>query len=106
MLTAWFGESGGGFFHTLQKGAQEAFAPLESGADRALKPFRDLVGWFGDTFDAKDENKKLQGRERGPAQAARRDRTARATPQQLRGARRLTRDDGLPARPRSRSARG
>src|SRR5687767_15366819 len=59
ILTAYFGESAGGIFHTLQRGAQEAFAPLETGTDRALKPFRDLFGWFGDTIDAKDENDKL-----------------------------------------------
>ena len=28
ILTAYFGESGGGLFHTLQRGAQEAFAQL------------------------------------------------------------------------------
>jgi rod shape-determining protein MreC len=60
MLTAYFGESGGGVFHTLQRGAQEAFAPVETGASRALKPFRDLFGWFGDTFEAKGENEDLR----------------------------------------------
>lgn len=60
MLTVYFGESGGGVFHSLQRGAQAAFAPLETGASRALKPFRDLFGWFGDTFDAKSENEELR----------------------------------------------
>ena len=60
ILTAYFGESGGGFFHALQRGAQEAFAPIETGASRALKPVRDLFGWAGDTFDAKSENKDLK----------------------------------------------
>ena len=36
ILTAYFGESGGGFFHTLQRGAQEGVAPIETGASRAL----------------------------------------------------------------------
>ena len=40
MLTVYFGEGGGGVFHTFQRGAQEAFAPLETGASRALKPAR------------------------------------------------------------------
>ena len=35
-------------------------APLQEGASRALKPARDLVGWTGDVFDAKSENKDLQ----------------------------------------------
>jgi rod shape-determining protein MreC len=60
ILTAYFGESGGGFFHTLQRGAQEAFAPVETGASRALKPVRDFFGWAGDTIDAKDQNEALK----------------------------------------------
>jgi rod shape-determining protein MreC len=60
ILTAYFGESGGGVFHTLQRGAQEAFAPIETGASRALKPVRDFFGWAGDTIDAKDQNEALE----------------------------------------------
>jgi rod shape-determining protein MreC len=60
ILTAYFGESSGGVFHTLQRGAQEAFAPIETGASRALKPVRDFFGWVGDTIDAKDENEALR----------------------------------------------
>ena len=96
MLTAYFGESGGGVLHTLQRGAQEAFAPIETGASRALKPFRDLFGWFGDTLDAKSENERLEGevedlRKRlGAAETARRDNA------QLRGLVRLGRSDGFP----------
>jgi rod shape-determining protein MreC len=60
ILTAYFGESGGGFFHTLQRGTQEAVAPVETGASRALKPARDFVGWIGDTVDAKDQNADLK----------------------------------------------
>src|SRR5918999_750028 len=60
ILTAYFGESGGGVFHTLQRGAQEAFAPIETGATRALKPVRDFFGWAGDTIDAKDQNEELK----------------------------------------------
>jgi rod shape-determining protein MreC len=60
ILTAYFGESGGGFFHTLQRGAQEAFAPVETGASRALKPVRDFFGWAGDTIEAKDQNADLK----------------------------------------------
>jgi rod shape-determining protein MreC len=60
VLTAYFGESGGGALHTLQRGAQEAFAPIETGASRALKPVRDFFGWAGDTIDAKDQNEALK----------------------------------------------
>jgi rod shape-determining protein MreC len=60
LLTAYFGESPGGVLHALQKGTQEALAPIETGASKALKPVRDLFGWFGDTIDAKDQNEKLR----------------------------------------------
>jgi rod shape-determining protein MreC len=60
MLTVYFGESGGGVLHSVQRGAQAVFAPLETGASRALKPIRDLFGWFGDTLDAKGENEQLR----------------------------------------------
>jgi rod shape-determining protein MreC len=33
---------------------------VQEGANRALKPFRDLFGWFGDTLDAKDQRDKLE----------------------------------------------
>lgn len=96
MLTVYFGESGGGVFHSLQRGAQAAFAPLETGANRALKPFRDLFGWFGDTFDAKSENKELRAeveqlrRQLGVAATARHD------VRELRGIVGLTESDGYP----------
>jgi rod shape-determining protein MreC len=96
MLTAYFGESGGGVLHTLQRGAQEAFAPLETGASRALKPARDLFGWFGDTLDAKGENEDLRNevadlRARlAAAQTAQRDTT------ELRGIAALTTAEGFP----------
>jgi rod shape-determining protein MreC len=60
LLTGYFGEGSGGFFHSLQSGAQTVLSPIEDGASRAFKPVRDLVGWFGDVFDAKDENKQLK----------------------------------------------
>ena len=52
LLTAYFGESSGGGLHAVQRGAMEVLAPIQEGANRALKPFRDLFGWFGDTLDA------------------------------------------------------
>jgi rod shape-determining protein MreC len=60
LLTAYFGESSGGPLKSIQTGAMEVFAPIQEGANRALKPFRDLFGWFGDTLDAKDERDKLE----------------------------------------------
>jgi rod shape-determining protein MreC len=96
MLTAYFGESGGGVLHTFQRGAQEAFAPVETGAGRALKPFRDLFGWFGDTLDAKGENEKLRAEVEDLRKRLGEAATATRDAQQLRGLVRLTRDDGFP----------
>jgi rod shape-determining protein MreC len=56
LLTITYGEAPGG----LQKGVSAVFAPLEEGADRALKPARDLVNWFDETFDARGENEQLR----------------------------------------------
>ena len=60
LLTAYFGEGTGGVLHTVQRGAQEVFQPIETGVSRATKPFRDLVGWVGDNISAKGENDKLK----------------------------------------------
>lgn len=60
LLTAYFGESAGGPFHSVQRGVLTVLTPIQDGASKALKPVRDLVGWFGDTFDAKSERDKLR----------------------------------------------
>lgn len=61
ILTAYFSESTGGAFHTMQRGAVEVLSPLQSIASGAIKPFRDAVNWVGDSIDAKGENEELQG---------------------------------------------
>src|SRR5215207_900430 len=58
LLTAYFGESSGAPLKSIQTGAMEVVAPVQEGANRALKPFRDLFGWFGDKLDA--ERDKLR----------------------------------------------
>ena len=79
LLTGYFGESSGGPLHALQRGAMQVLAPVQEGTGRALKPFRDLVGWFGDTLDARSERDKLRAErnrlrdEALGAQAARRE---------------------------------
>jgi rod shape-determining protein MreC len=44
----------------LQRGVSTIFSPVQSVADRALKPARDLVDWFDKTFDARGENSRLK----------------------------------------------
>ncbi len=60
LLTAYFGESSGGPLKSIQTGAMEVVAPVQEGANRALKPVRDLFGWFGDTIGAKGERDELE----------------------------------------------
>jgi rod shape-determining protein MreC len=60
LLTAYFGESASGGLHAVQRGVVEVVSPIQEGASRALKPVRDLVGWVGDTIDAKGEVKQLR----------------------------------------------
>lgn len=59
LLTAYFGEGAGGGLHAIQRGALAVFSPVENVASGAVKPFRDLFGWVGDTFHAKGQNKTL-----------------------------------------------
>lgn len=68
LVTAYFGESTGGGLHAVQRGAMEALAPVQEGANRILKPFRDVFGWFGSTLDAKEQRDALK-RERDALRA-------------------------------------
>jgi rod shape-determining protein MreC len=96
LLTAYFGEAASGPLHALQRGTQEALAPIESGASRALKPVRDLFGWAGDTLDAKDENEELRGEVEDLRAALAEARTASRDAEQLRELAGLTRQEGFP----------
>ena len=60
LLTAYFGEPSGGGLHSVQRGALSVLGPIQEGAHRVLKPFRDLFGWVGDTVDAKKERDRLE----------------------------------------------
>lgn len=60
LLTAYFGESSGGRLHSLQRSFLTVVSPIQDGANKALKPVRDLFGWFGDTFHAKSQNTELR----------------------------------------------
>lgn len=66
LLTATYGQGSGG----LQGGIGTIFGPLQEGADRALKPARDMFGWFDETFEARGENDRLRSElERARVQA-------------------------------------
>ena len=57
LLTITYGQGSDG----MQRGVSTIFSPIQAVADRALKPARDLVNWFDETFDAKGRNERLQG---------------------------------------------
>lgn len=57
LLTVTYGQGSDG----MQRGVSTIFSPILGAADRALKPARDLVNWFDETFDAKGRNERLQG---------------------------------------------
>src|SRR5918996_2479790 len=60
LLSTHFSEGSGGPLHGVQRGVATVLGPLEEGADRALKPVRDMFDWFGETFDARGENEELR----------------------------------------------
>ena len=55
LLTVTYGQGSDG----MQRGVSAVFSPVQSVADRALKPARDLINWFDETFDAKGRNARL-----------------------------------------------
>lgn len=60
LLSLYYREGNGGPLHGTEKVVSTIFGPLQTGADRALKPVRDLVNWFGETFDARGDKARLE----------------------------------------------
>lgn len=59
LISTHFSEGEDGPLHTAQNGIGSVLAPLEEGANRALKPVRDLINWFDETWEARGENERL-----------------------------------------------
>ena len=55
LLTAYFGESSEGRLHGVQRDFLTIISPIQEGANKALKPVRDLFSWFGNTLHAKSQ---------------------------------------------------
>ena len=55
LLTAYFGESPNGRLHDVQRGFLTVVSPIQEGANAALKPVRNLFGWFGNALHAKHQ---------------------------------------------------
>ena len=60
LLTAYSGEAYDGRLHSVQRGFLTVVSPIQDGANKALKPVRDMFGWFGDTFHAKSQRNELR----------------------------------------------
>lgn len=96
LLTVYFGEPASGGLHAIQRGAQEVLAPIEEGASRAFKPFRDLINWTGDVFDAKSENKRLKDEVADLREGLAEAQTAQREAEQLRDLVGLPKEDLFP----------
>lgn len=60
LLTLYFREPPNGPVHRAQEEGLHMLAPLQNGAARAVKPFRDGWNWVADLFHAKSENARLR----------------------------------------------
>lgn len=60
LLTAYFGEAHGGRLHSVQQVFLTVVSPIQDGANKALKPVRDLFGWVGDTLHASSQRDQLR----------------------------------------------
>lgn len=96
LLTFFFGDSVPSGLRAVQRGVQVVFSPIEEGASRALKPFRDVAGWTGDVWEAKSENDRLTGEVSDLRRDLARAETDRRDLEQLRALARLPRRDGYP----------
>ena len=60
LLTAYFGESPNGRLHAVQRDFLTVVSPIQEGANAALKPVRNMFGWFGDALHAKSQRDALR----------------------------------------------
>jgi rod shape-determining protein MreC len=59
LLTAYFGEASNGRLHAVQRDFLTVVSPIQDGANKALKPVRDLFGWVDNTVHAKTQRDQL-----------------------------------------------
>ncbi|HEY5942881.1 MAG TPA: rod shape-determining protein MreC [Solirubrobacterales bacterium] len=93
LLTVTYGQGSNG----VQRSVSTIFSPLQGVADRALKPARDLVNWFDETFDAKGENASLHDELQVARKQAVGAKTALAENAQLRKLLGLDRSGAIPS---------
>jgi rod shape-determining protein MreC len=93
LLTITYGSGSNG----LQRGVSTIFSPVQGVADGALKPARDLVNWFDQTFDARGRNSRLQDELRSARKEAVGADVALAENAQLRKLLKLDRGGAIPS---------
>lgn len=93
LLTVTYGQGSDG----MQRGISAIFSPVLSVADRALKPARDLVNWFDDTFDARGKLERYQDELRVARREAVGADAARSENAQLKNLLDLDRSGAIPA---------
>ena len=60
LITIYFRESPDGGLHSAQGAGATALRPLQVGAERVVRPFRDAYGWASNLIHAKSENDRLR----------------------------------------------
>jgi len=93
LLSITYGQGSSG----LQRGVSTIFSPIQSVLDGALKPARDLVNWFDETFDARGENSRLRSELEETREQAVGAQAALAENQQLRKLVELDRSGAIPS---------
>jgi rod shape-determining protein MreC len=88
----------------FQDGAGTIFGPVEYAAGRALKPARDLVNWFDETFRARGRNRQLTAQVRDLRAQVAGAAAIKAQNRQLRGLLGLHRSGAIPASSKTVSA--
>jgi rod shape-determining protein MreC len=93
LLTITYGSGSNG----IQRGVSTVFGPVQEVGSGALKPARDLVNWFDQTFDARGRNSRLHDELREARRAAVGASAALAENAQLRKLLRLDRGGAIPS---------
>jgi rod shape-determining protein MreC len=76
LITVYFRESKDGGLHDFQSAGATVLRPLQVGAERVVRPFRDAYGWTADLFAAKDDVEVLRAEVERLRQEANQYRTA------------------------------
>jgi rod shape-determining protein MreC len=93
LLTITYGRGSNG----IQRGVSTIFSPVQTAADRALKPARDLVNWFDKTFDARGRNARLHTELEAAREQAVGAQAALAENEQLRNLLKLDKSGAIPS---------